>query len=138
VGGGWATSSSPAEAHVVLQALGLAGQFDVVVTAADVVRAKPAPDLYLLATARLAVTPQQAIAVEDSSSGLQAALAAGVTCIGMATSSSRGQDHAGAAWWCARWPSCPCTGSGRCTGWRPLRGPPGHAARCPQAWLESE
>jgi len=98
---GWglamATSSSPAEARVVLRALDLVGRFDVVVTAADVARPKPAPDLYLLATARLAVAPHEAIAVEDSSSGLRAALAARVTCVAVATATSRGQDHAGAA-----------------------------------------
>jgi HAD superfamily hydrolase (TIGR01509 family) len=55
--------------------------FDTIVTADDVAHAKPAPDLYLLACERLGVAPADALALEDSASGVAAAKAAGLTCI---------------------------------------------------------
>jgi HAD superfamily hydrolase (TIGR01509 family) len=64
-----------------LATAGLADTFDTVVSVDDVVRPKPAPDLYLLACERLGVDPSEALALEDSSSGVRAAKAAGLTCI---------------------------------------------------------
>ncbi|MFN2323048.1 MAG: HAD family hydrolase [Trueperaceae bacterium] len=52
---------------------------------ADAVRhPKPAPDLYALALARLGVGAVDCIAVEDSPTGVRAAVAAGLTCLGVA------------------------------------------------------
>ena len=55
--------------------------FDAIVTSDDVAHAKPAPDLYLLACKRLGVAPADALALEDSASGVASAKAAGMTCI---------------------------------------------------------
>ena len=55
--------------------------FDAVVTSDDVERSKPAPDIYLAACERLGVPPADALALEDSASGIAAAKAAGLTCI---------------------------------------------------------
>jgi HAD superfamily hydrolase (TIGR01509 family) len=60
---------------------GLADAFDAIVTADDVEHAKPAPDIYRLVCARLGVSPPEALALEDSASGVTAAKAAGLTCI---------------------------------------------------------
>lgn len=60
---------------------GLAGAFDAIVTSDDVEHSKPAPDIYLLACERLGVRPAEALALEDSPSGVAAAKAAGLTCI---------------------------------------------------------
>ena len=59
----------------------LADAFDVIVTSDDVEHPKPAPDIYLLACERLGVPPSQALALEDSASGVTAAKAAGLDCI---------------------------------------------------------
>jgi HAD superfamily hydrolase (TIGR01509 family) len=59
----------------------LADAFEAIVTADDVENPKPAPDLYLLACERLGVAPDEALALEDSPSGVAAAKAAGLTCI---------------------------------------------------------
>jgi HAD superfamily hydrolase (TIGR01509 family) len=73
---GLATSSAPA---LVRERLGdLVSVFAAVVTRADVARGKPHPDLYLEAAARLGVTPEASLALEDSPTGAQAALAAGM------------------------------------------------------------
>jgi beta-phosphoglucomutase-like phosphatase (HAD superfamily) len=50
----------------------------VVVTADDVARGKPSPEPYVLAATRLAIDPSQALVVEDSVSGVEAAQAAGM------------------------------------------------------------
>lgn len=70
-------------------------RFDVVVTGCMVTDAKPAPDPYLLACARLGVNPTAAVAVEDSVTGATAAVAAG--CRVLYVPSTHGQpDVAGA------------------------------------------
>ena len=43
----------------------------------------PRPDVYLLACERLGVEPASAVAVEDSPTGVRAAQAAGLACIGV-------------------------------------------------------
>jgi len=61
-----------------LTALGLAASFDAVVTRNDVVRPKPAPDVYLEAARRLRTDPAHCVTLEDSGPGLAAARAAGM------------------------------------------------------------
>lgn len=66
----------------VLRSIPFAGHFDVIVSG-DEATPKPAPDLYLLACQRLGVDPVRAVALEDSPTGVAAAKAAGLTCIGV-------------------------------------------------------
>jgi HAD superfamily hydrolase (TIGR01509 family) len=66
-----------------LQTAGMTDAFDAIVTSDDVEHAKPAPDIYLLACQRLGVAPADALALEDSASGIAAAKAAGMTVIGV-------------------------------------------------------
>ena len=73
---GVATSSAPA---LVRERLGdLVSAFASVVTRADVARGKPHPDLYLESAARLGVSAEACLALEDSPTGARAALAAGM------------------------------------------------------------
>ena len=46
-----------------------------------IAEAKPAPDVYLLAAERLGVAPSQCLVLEDSPTGVRAALAAGMTVV---------------------------------------------------------
>jgi HAD superfamily hydrolase (TIGR01509 family) len=64
-----------------LERSGLADAFDTHLSADDVPRPKPAPDVYLAACARLCVPPAEALALEDSPVGATAAVAAGLRCI---------------------------------------------------------
>jgi HAD superfamily hydrolase (TIGR01509 family) len=61
-----------------LDAVGITGLFDVVVTADDVIDSKPAPDVYLRATQLLAVDPGRCVAYEDSDIGMAAARGAAI------------------------------------------------------------
>ena len=54
---------------------------DAALLAAGLTDAKPAPDIYLEACRRLGVAPADALALEDSPSGIAAAKAAGLACI---------------------------------------------------------
>ncbi len=70
----------------LLEASGHADLVDVVVSASDVTAPKPAPDVYLAATARLGVPPAATLVVEDSTTGATAALAAGCAVVHFAPS----------------------------------------------------
>jgi HAD superfamily hydrolase (TIGR01509 family) len=75
-------SSSPRELiEYALDLAGLRGYFSAVVSSDDVAVGKPEPDVYREACARLDTSPERAAAVEDSSSGIQAASSAGLAVI---------------------------------------------------------
>ena len=57
--------------------------FGAIVSADDVDRPKPAPDVYLEACRRLGADPADAVALEDTATGLAAARAAGMRTIGV-------------------------------------------------------
>lgn len=73
-----ATSSQRDVAVAHLQGLEVLAHFDVLVTREDVTRLKPFPDLFLTAAQRLGVVATDCLAVEDSPTGVRAALAAGM------------------------------------------------------------
>ena len=76
-----ATSTlAPGAAHKLALAR-LADRFPIVVTGEQVVRSKPAPDIFLEAARRLDVPPAACVAFEDSDLGLEAALAAGMRAV---------------------------------------------------------
>jgi HAD superfamily hydrolase (TIGR01509 family) len=64
-----------------LRAIGVEGLFTVIVAQEDVERVKPAPDLFLLAAARLGEPPAKCLVIEDSPRGAEAAEAAGMRCL---------------------------------------------------------
>lgn len=66
--------------------------FAAVVCKEDAPRAKPAPDLFLLACARLSVLPSEALALEDSPNGVRAAREAGVFVVAVPNSVTRELD----------------------------------------------
>ena len=55
--------------------------FDSIFSAEDVAQTKPNPEVYLLALRTFGLTPQQALAFEDSPNGVKAAQEAGIPCI---------------------------------------------------------
>jgi beta-phosphoglucomutase family hydrolase len=71
--------------RVVLEAtlnnIGLHNLFDVIVSVDDVKNGKPEPDVFLLASQRLGVAPEDCIVYEDSDQGLEAARRAGMRSI---------------------------------------------------------
>jgi len=91
-----ATSSRIRYVGRILTNLGLEQYFDAVVTADEVMRAKPAPDIYLLAAKKLGVRPSECVAIEDAAPGVESAKGAGMKVIGVTTGSSSRADLASA------------------------------------------
>lgn len=69
-----------------LDRLGLLHYFEVLKTADDVERVKPDPALYIAALQALQLSPEEAIALEDSVNGVKAARAAGLHTIAIPNS----------------------------------------------------
>jgi beta-phosphoglucomutase len=65
--------------------------FDAVITGEDVKHKKPSPEIYLLAAQRLKLTPERCLVVEDAPAGVEAAKAAGMSCLALLTSAPREQ-----------------------------------------------
>ncbi len=84
-----ATQSHCEQALRVLGILGLADEFDVVVTRDDVEHGKPDPEMYLLAARELGVQPGECLAIEDSPAGVSGALSAGADVIAVTTRLTR-------------------------------------------------
>lgn len=72
-----ATSASKASAELALKNANIKHFFSAVITAADVERAKPAPDLFVKGIEAHDLLPKQVLILEDSYSGVLAALASG-------------------------------------------------------------
>jgi len=79
------TNAPRLNADHMLEALGLAERFPIQVTIDQVERGKPDPLPYLTAVERLGIRPEEAIAFEDSPSGMRAAKAAGLFSFGVLT-----------------------------------------------------
>jgi len=90
---GWlqavASSAPRANIAVVLEALAAAHVFQAIVSAEDVRKGKPDPDVYLTAASRVGVSPDKCIVVEDAIAGIEGARCAGMRSIGV---SHNGQD----------------------------------------------
>lgn len=88
-----AIGSSSKNAPEVLERLGISDLFDAVVDGHSVEHAKPHPDLFLAAAAMLDVPPQECIVIEDAESGVDAALAGGMTAVGVGPAERVGHAH---------------------------------------------
>ncbi|WP_102224538.1 HAD family hydrolase [Acidimangrovimonas sediminis] len=82
------TNAPPANAEATLEATGLARHFDLIVSGAALGRSKPDPFPYQEAMRHLGVTPDRAIAFEDSPSGARAARRSGAFTVGVRSSLS--------------------------------------------------
>ncbi len=83
-----ASSSSSDRLEVCLDALQLRSAFAGRVFSASVVsRGKPFPDIFLHAAEQIGAAPRACIVIEDSPAGVEAAVAAGMTAIGLLAAS---------------------------------------------------
>lgn len=90
-----ASSSKPDWIAFGLDHMGLAGQMGPIFSAAvHVTRGKPHPDLFLHAANHFRIDPDACLVIEDSPTGVRAAVAAGMPVIGLAAGSHVRDDHA--------------------------------------------
>jgi len=90
---GWrqaiASGAPRANIEVVADVLDLAQYLEAIVSADDVQRGKPDPQIFLLAAQRLGVPPGRCIVTEDAPAGIEAARRAGMKSIGVLTTCSQ-------------------------------------------------
>jgi HAD superfamily hydrolase (TIGR01509 family) len=89
-----AVASNSTREHVdgYLKHLGLYEKFEFTACRTDDTPPKPAPDLYLAVLKKLNVRGEEALALEDSATGIAAARAAGLWCLAVPNESTREQD----------------------------------------------
>lgn len=80
---GLASSAARRVIDAVLTTHGLTDEFAATVSSAEVPKGKPSPDVYTEAAARLGVPGNRCLGVEDSSNGIRAAVAAGLTVVAL-------------------------------------------------------
>ncbi|MDP4204515.1 MAG: beta-phosphoglucomutase [Bacteroidota bacterium] len=78
-----ALGSASKNAPLILERTGLAGYFDAIVDGNLISKAKPDPEVFLKGAELLNVPPQNCVVFEDAASGIEAALNAGMLCIGV-------------------------------------------------------
>jgi beta-phosphoglucomutase len=88
-----AIGSSSKNARHVLDRLQMTDVFDAIADGDSVERAKPEPDLFLAAADMLGVPAESCVVVEDASSGIDAALAAGMVAVGVGPAERVGHAH---------------------------------------------
>jgi HAD superfamily hydrolase (TIGR01509 family) len=91
------TSARRADFDLIHESSGLLEFFDFALTIEDYARSKPHPDAYLAALDLFGARQQEALALEDSARGLEAAHRAGVDCLVIRSPFAASQDF-GAAW----------------------------------------
>jgi beta-phosphoglucomutase-like phosphatase (HAD superfamily) len=92
-----ASNSPIARVRQALTTTGLMPHFDPhIYSAAMVARSKPAPDLFLHAAEQQGIRPDRCLVIEDSLSGVAAALAAGIPIVGFVGGSHIRPGHADA------------------------------------------
>lgn len=84
-----ATSAPPANVDFTLDGVGIKHFFSAVVDASFVERGKPDPQIYLTAAEKLKADPGSCIVLEDSLSGVQAGLNAGMKVVAISTTHTR-------------------------------------------------
>jgi HAD superfamily hydrolase (TIGR01509 family) len=91
-----ASNSSRDWIELSLERAGLAARIGGAIFSAELVRRpKPAPDVYLLAAEASGIAPARCLVVEDSETGVAAALAAGMSVIGFTGASHIPAHHPG-------------------------------------------
>ncbi len=79
---GWrmsvATGASSESAHLALDRMGVTGCLEFIVTADEVTRGKPDPMVFSEVVNKTQVSPANTLVLEDSLSGVEAAIAAGI------------------------------------------------------------
>ncbi|MGB2692856.1 MAG: HAD family phosphatase [Thermodesulfobacteriota bacterium] len=90
---GLGTMSHRKEAYRVLDVLGIRSDFEVISTIQDVEHGKPDPEIYNLLAEELRISHNEGLAIEDSSSGVRAALAANIRCIAVPSDFTRDGVH---------------------------------------------
>ena len=86
-----ALASSSKNARTVLRNLRVEDLFEGFVDGNMITHSKPNPEIFLKAAAQLGVEPQHCVVFEDAEAGVEAALAAGMKCVGVGSPENVGK-----------------------------------------------
>jgi beta-phosphoglucomutase len=78
-----ALASSSKNAPRVIELLGIADLFEVVVDGSMIVDTKPDPEIFLLCAQKMNIKPANCLVFEDAEAGIEAAVRAGMKCVGV-------------------------------------------------------
>lgn len=81
-----ALGSASKNAPLILERIGMTKHFDVIVDGNRVSKAKPDPEIFLLGAKDVGVSPSKCIVFEDAEAGIEAAINAGMRCVGIGSS----------------------------------------------------
>jgi HAD superfamily hydrolase (TIGR01509 family) len=76
-----ASSSVPEIIELILAKTGLKPYFKVIVSSQEAGKSKPEPDVFIMASRKLKIAPENCLVVEDSENGIWAAHSAGMSCV---------------------------------------------------------
>lgn len=82
---GIGTSSLRWRAEKILDLLGIKNYFSVLVTAEEIIKHKPNPDIFLKVAEKLNIKPENCVVIEDATSGIEAAKRGNMKAIGYLT-----------------------------------------------------
>lgn len=86
-----ALASSSKNAVTVIKLLEIGNAFDAVVDGTMIVHTKPDPEIFLKAAAMINEPPANCLVFEDAEAGVEAAIAAGMKCIGIGSPAQLGK-----------------------------------------------
>lgn len=86
-----ALASSSKNADTVIRLLRIGHLFDAKVDGTMITHTKPDPEIFLLAAKKLGVVPANCVVFEDAEAGVEAALAAGMKCVGVGSPDQLGK-----------------------------------------------
>jgi len=78
-----ALASSSKNARTVIRRLQIENMFEVVVDGTMIIRTKPDPEIFLRTAQLIEILPENCLVFEDAEAGVEAALAAGMKCVGV-------------------------------------------------------
>jgi beta-phosphoglucomutase len=84
-------ASSSKNAKRVVELLCITGMFDACVDGTMITHSKPDPEIFLLAARKLDVAPQHSVVFEDAEAGVEAAIRAGMKCVGVGSPKQLGK-----------------------------------------------
>lgn len=83
------SSGPPENVNLLISELGIKRYFDAIVTAADVDRGKPNPEVFLVAAEKMTIQPANCVVIEDAPVGIEAAIKAEMKVIALTTTHER-------------------------------------------------
>lgn len=84
-----ASASNLNYVETVLKTLDVFNHFSYIVSGDMVKKGKPDPESFLLASSKIQINPKNCLVIEDGVSGMQAAVAGGMKCIGLVSDTNK-------------------------------------------------